>query len=191
LAIDDDIAILTSIRNILQDSFEVSLAKNIEIAKTILGTTDVDLILLDMEMPGASGMEFLELIKNDPSLYHIPIIIVSSHGTAGTIVGVQKRGAIDFVVKPISPQILIEKVNLAFQGSRKKISRLGLARKLQILENSCVHGKSDQIERIIADLEQFSFDLQIDAEIAHICRCAKGMEYDIVDKKIRQLLSTI
>ena len=81
LAIDDDITILTTICRILEGSYEVGLAKNLDIAKTILQTTSVDLILLDMEMPGASGMKFLETLHDDPSYYHIPVIIVSSHGT--------------------------------------------------------------------------------------------------------------
>ena len=70
LAIDDDITILASIRSILTKSFDVSCAKNIEIAKTILGTTEVDLILLDMEIPGVSGMEFLETLHKNSAFYH-------------------------------------------------------------------------------------------------------------------------
>jgi len=61
LAIDDDISTLTTIRSILDRNYEISLAKNINIAKTILNKTTVDMILLDMDLPGISGMDFLNI----------------------------------------------------------------------------------------------------------------------------------
>ena len=117
LAIDDDITILNGIRTILEETYEVSLAKNTEIAKAILNAVDVALILLDMNMPGLSGMDFLEFIRNDGSYKHIPVIIVSSQGTDDVLLEIKKRGAVDFVIKPIVPNILREKIHLAFKIS--------------------------------------------------------------------------
>jgi len=191
LVIDDSIAILTSIRSILEKTYDVSLAKDAEIAKTILETTDIDLILLDVEMPDMSGIEFLKILNNSPSWYHIPVIIVSSHGTPDIIIKSRKSGAADFVVKPIHPRILIEKIHSVFKTSKQKISKTGLCRKLQILENSCVTGKSSQVEDIIQDLEQIYFNLEIDEEIAAICMFARNMEYKLVDTKIKPLLETL
>ena len=188
LAIDDDITILNTIRSILEGTYEVSLAKSIDIALTILKTTRVDLILLDMNMPDVSGSDFLDFIHKDALLYHIPVIIVSSQGTADVIIEVKKKGAIDFVVKPISPNILTEKIRSSLKATRTKISRELLEEKLKRLIAACVTGKSGKVEKIIEGLEQIYFDLAIDAEIAEICKYARDMEYNHVDEKAKQLL---
>ena len=111
LAIDDDITILNTIRSVLEETYEVSLAKNTDSALTILKTTQVDLILLDLNMPIASGADFLEYIRRDASLYRIPVIVVSSQGTVNVRTEAREKGAVDFVIKPISPDILREKIH--------------------------------------------------------------------------------
>jgi len=191
LAIDDDITTLTNIRTILEKSYDVCLAKNTEIAKTILQTASINLILLDMEMPNVSGMEFLELLRGEPSYYHIPVIIVSSLGTPSVVMKINEKGAIDFVVKPISAITLNDKVHSVLQNTRKKISKVGLSRKLNILENSCIMGKSSRVEECINDIEQFCYDIETDLIIAEICKNAREMEYNLVGKKVKYLLSAL
>ena len=56
LVIDDDITALTVLRKILEHDFDVSLAKSVEMAWSVLNITVVDLILLDVEMPNISGL---------------------------------------------------------------------------------------------------------------------------------------
>ena len=189
LAIDDDITTLTTLRTILDRSYDVSLAKNADIAQTILKTAMVDLILLDMEMPSVSGMDLLKTIRNNCSLYSIPIIVVSSYGMANVIVNTQKMGALDFIVKPISAKILLEKIQAGLKTARKKISKAGLYRKLQALQCSCANGRTSQIEKVIRDLDQYCFNLETDTEIAEICKDVRKMEYTLADEKIKLLLS--
>ena len=191
LAVDDDITILTSIRNALEGSFDISLAKNIEIAKTILSKAVVDLILLDMDMPGMSGLDFLEILHEDHSFYHIPVIIVSSYGTPNIILDAKNKGAVDFVVKPVSPRILLAKIHSSLKNMRTRINKMGLFRKLQVLESSCVIGKSSRVEEIVRDMEQFYCDLDTDARVCEICMHAREMEYNVVNEKIKQLLSNL
>ena len=191
LAIDDDITILTSIRAIFENTYEVSLAKNTDIAKTILQTANINLILLDMEMPNVSGMDFLEALQGDPSYYHIPVIIVSSLGTSDVVIEIKKRGAIDFVVKPISATTLVDKVQSVLQVSRKKISKVGLFRKLNVLENSCVMGKSSRVEDCIKDIEHYCYDIETHMIISEICKNAREMEYNLVGEKVKMLLAAL
>ena len=191
LAIDDDITILNSIRAILEGTYEVSLAKSTDIARTILNTARVDLVLLDMNMPGSSGMDFLEFIRQDSSHYHTPVIIVSAQGTAETIIEVKKRGADDFVVKPISPAILREKIRSSLKAASVKTSRMSLELKLKRLADACVMGKSGNVEEIIADLEQVYYEQSVDAEIAEICAFARQMEYNLVDERIKALVQSL
>jgi DNA-binding response OmpR family regulator len=191
LAIDDDITVLNGIRTVLERSYEVSLAKNTDIAKTILNTTAIDLILLDMNMPGTTGMDFLEFIRGDDSHYHIPVIIVSAQGTTNVIVETQKMGAVDFVVKPISPNILREKIRSGLKVAGEKIGRIALVIKLRKLADACETGKGGQVEEIIQELEQVYYDHKIDSEVAEICKNAGEMEYSLVDEKIKKLLADL
>ncbi|GHV84639.1 hypothetical protein AGMMS50230_02470 [Spirochaetia bacterium] len=189
LAIDDDITILTLLRTILEGTFEVCLAKNAEIAMKILHTTRIDMILLDMKMPGLSGIELLDAIHQNTSFYYIPIIVVSSCGTPDVIVPAKKAGASDFIVKPIVPRTLLEKIHSTFKISAKKINHDILSRKLIILETACEQGKSSRVEEVVDELSQVYYNIATDLEIAEICKCAREMNYNLAAKKISKLLS--
>jgi DNA-binding NtrC family response regulator len=191
LAVDDNITTLAELRTILQGSFEVHLAKNAELAKKILHTVEIDVILLDLEMPGLSGMEFLDAIHNNTSFYFIPIIIVSSHGTGDFIVKAKMRGASDFVVKPVNHKTLLEKIYSVLKLARKKASRETLARKLNILETACTMGISGRIVELVAELEQVYCEIAIDLEIVEICKNAKEGNYKDAAAKIGKLIKNL
>lgn len=187
LAIDDDPTALIQVQGILEGSYEVSLAKNFEIARTILEKINVDLILLDMDLPGMSGMDILDLLHKDKSFYFIPVIIVSSYALKDVIVEAAKKGAYDFVVKPVSARILLEKVHTVFNTVPRKISRESLTRKMDMLEAACIKGKQSQVETITADLGHIYFTLDIDQKIAEICKLTARLEYDAAVQKIKHL----
>jgi DNA-binding NtrC family response regulator len=191
LAFDDDVTVLTNIRTILERHYDVSLAKNIDIAKTILRTTRVSLILLDVEMPGLSGMEFLEFIRSDPSLYHIPVSMVSSHGITNIIRDAKKHGAVDFVVKPFSSVTLLEKIHTVLMAAKIKILPDDLVETLNKLKQECFTGNSGAIDKIIGYLEIVYCDLSTDAKIAEICQYAKNLDYNLVNERLNQLFSEI
>jgi DNA-binding response OmpR family regulator len=155
----------------------------------ILDTTKVDMILLDMEMPKVSGLDFLKQLRKSPAFYHIPVIIVSSHGTADIIISAKKTGAKDFVVKPINPKTLLEKVHAAFKISPQRISRESLLKQLAILEIACRQGKSARVEETIGVLEQVYYNMSADKLIGEICRHARGLDYNLAAEKVAYLLS--
>ena len=62
----------------------------------------VDVVMLDMVMPGMDGIETLEAIKaRNPDL---PVIVLTAHGGIETVVKAMRAGAVDFFVKPASPE---------------------------------------------------------------------------------------
>ena len=107
------------------------------------------------------------------------------------IINAKKRGAVDFVVKPISAATLLEKIRSVLEISPKKISRLGLFRKLQILDSYCAKGKSSDVEEVIDNLEQVYYDKKIDDEITLIKKYARDMEYKLMGEKTKQLLLSL
>ncbi|WP_371398728.1 sigma-54-dependent transcriptional regulator [Algimonas porphyrae] len=83
------------------------------------GATSVDVILLDLVMPGRSGQDVLEeLAKSRPEL---PVIVLTGKGSIETVVTAMKSGARDFVVKPAAPERIIVSIRNALE--MKTLSR--------------------------------------------------------------------
>jgi CheY-like chemotaxis protein len=79
LVVDDDRDILEAVQEVLErEGYRVVSAADGVQAMTVLGSTNVDLILLDLLMPAMSGWEFLEQRAGDPQSVAIPVIIVSA-----------------------------------------------------------------------------------------------------------------
>jgi CheY-like chemotaxis protein len=112
LVIDDIIPSLNVIRKILENEFNVCLAKSIEIASIMLKTNKVDLILLDIEMPEMSGFDYLKQLQQTPQYSNIPVIFVTSYATKEFLIQAMNSGAKDFVVKPVSSGALIRKIHI-------------------------------------------------------------------------------
>ncbi|MDR0403698.1 MAG: response regulator [Treponema sp.] len=110
LAIDDIVLSLHVIKKLLEDTFEVYLAKSIDLASNILNSIKVDMILLDIEMPEISGLDYLKYLQETPQYRDIPVIFITSHATKEFIVEAMNAGAKDFIAKPISPDILKGKI---------------------------------------------------------------------------------
>ena len=116
LIADDEPDILEIIQyNLLAEGFEVITAKNgneaIEKAKRNLP----DLIILDIMMPGKTGMEVCNLLRQQPAFKNTLIIFLTALSDETTEVKGLESGADDYLTKPISPKILVSKVNALFR----------------------------------------------------------------------------
>lgn len=108
LIIDDEDAIRFSLRGILEDEgHDIIEAATGEEGLKLLADDTPDVIFLDIWMPGMDGLAVLEHIHN--ATPNVPVIMISGHGTIETAVNAIKRGAHDFIEKPLS----LEKVVLA------------------------------------------------------------------------------
>jgi CheY-like chemotaxis protein len=113
LAVDDMPLNLTAIRTVLRDDFDIRLSKSPIAALDILNTIKADLILVDVEMPEMSGFEFVERLRNHPEHREIPVIFVTSHEAPDVLERIASCGA-GYVLKPVVPRTLLEKVNAVF-----------------------------------------------------------------------------
>jgi putative two-component system response regulator len=121
LAVDDMPLNLAAIRTILRDDFDVRPAKSAGTALVMLNTIKADLLLVDIEMPEMSGFEFADRLRNNaehPEQKDIPVIFVTSH-EAPDIVEQALTCGIGYVLKPIIPQVLLEKVRMALGAEGK------------------------------------------------------------------------
>jgi putative two-component system response regulator len=110
LAVDDMAVGLTTMRTILQQEYDVRLAKSASIALEMLQQFKADLILLDIEMPEMSGFEFAGLLHKNPEHKDIPIIFVTSHANPQFIDQAMNFGAEGYIVKPFIPEALTKRV---------------------------------------------------------------------------------
>jgi two-component system, NtrC family, nitrogen regulation response regulator NtrX len=116
LIIDDEESIRDSLSGILADEgFATLTASSAEEGIELLDHKDVDLVLLDIWMPGMDGLEALKTIKNR---FDMPIIMISGHGTIETAIQATRMGAFDFIEKPLSYDKTILSINKGLHVAR-------------------------------------------------------------------------
>jgi len=112
LLVDDDPEILTLLQVKLKGQpFKIFTAVEGETAMSIVRTERPDLIVLDVNLPGLSGLEICRALKADKNTREIPIIMLSARGEEIDRVLGLEFGADDYVTKPFSPQELILRIN--------------------------------------------------------------------------------
>ncbi|MFP3043130.1 response regulator [Treponema primitia] len=191
LAVDDMAENLTTLRAILQDYFDVRLAKTAKMALSLMENVQVDLILLDIEMPGMTGFQFLEENrKTNPKHKNIPVIFVTSHADPDMITAAINAGAKDYIVKPIKPDILLKKIDAIIGLPEKNSARNPLEVELNKLLELIAAADSAKAEGIAEELEQLAAD-QIPAirePVQRIHTLVSRFDYEVAAKKIKELL---
>ena len=110
LITDDEENIRLSLKGGLEDEgYNTILASSGEEAQRIIEKQDVDLLLLDIWMPGKDGLQTLEEIKRDG--YSFPVIIMTGHGSIETAIRATRLGALDFIEKPLDLNKIIITIN--------------------------------------------------------------------------------
>ena len=110
LVVDDTPANIDVLAGMLKDDYQIKVAKNGEIALKIAKRLPLDLILLDIMMPGIDGFEVCRRLKSDHTTRHIPIIFVTAKITAEDELKGLELGAVDYITKPFNPPIVQQRV---------------------------------------------------------------------------------
>src|SRR5579862_1597809 len=115
LIVDDELSVRESLRLILKDYAEVTLAASGDAAVAMATTQTFDVILLDILMPGMDGLEILELIRAHSRAPQV--IMLTATKTVKTAVRAMKLGAFDYVTKPFDVDELLVLVERAAQAA--------------------------------------------------------------------------
>jgi putative two-component system response regulator len=121
LAVDDVSMNLRTMKAILEGLYDVRLAKSGALALDILKTTKADLVLLDIEMPGMTGFDVIDKMKQFPDCQGIPVIFITAHATPDLILAAYEHGAGDYIVKPINANVLHSKVHAMLLKNRRAL----------------------------------------------------------------------
>ncbi|MBK8609920.1 MAG: response regulator transcription factor [Chitinophagaceae bacterium] len=121
LIADDEPDILEIIQyNLQNEGYEVATAKNGLIALEEAKRFNPDLIILDIMMPGKNGIEVCNLLRMQPAFKDTLIIFLSALSDEVTEVKGLETGADDYITKPVSPKVLVSKVNALFRRLNKE-----------------------------------------------------------------------
>lgn len=111
LIIEDDSIMLLAIRSILAKSgYNLITAKDGKEAFEKLDTENYDIVVTDLMMPYANGLEVVSKVRNDVTKRHVSIIVCSSVGNEETITEAFRLGADDYLKKPIKAEELLARV---------------------------------------------------------------------------------
>ncbi len=116
LIVDDEEDILELVEyNLVKNGYRVTSVINGEDALSAARTQAPDVIVLDLMLPGMDGFEVCKIMKSDPSLSRVPIIMLTAKGEEADQVTGLELGADDYVTKPFSPRVLTARIRTALR----------------------------------------------------------------------------
>jgi len=111
LVVDDEEDILELVRyNLVREGYAVATTLSGEDALKAANSDPVDLIVLDLMLPGMDGLEVARRLKQNADTQEIPIVMLTAKGEEADIVTGLELGADDYLTKPFSPRILIARI---------------------------------------------------------------------------------
>ena len=117
LIVDDHSNLRQLIRVTLSQDFEILETDNGVAALTIIRSSMPDLVVLDIMMPGQyNGLAVLDIMKTEPQLKDVKVIMVSARGQLADFNDAINRGADDYFIKPFSPMKLAAKIKTMLLG---------------------------------------------------------------------------
>lgn len=132
LLVDDEAPFIDTLsKRLVKRGLTVSIANSGPEALEIIGRGDLlDVIVLDVKMPGMDGIETLKAIKNMNPL--LEVIMLTGHATVGSAIDGMKQGALDYLMKPCDLDLLMTKVQEAKMKKLKQEERINEARAMHI-----------------------------------------------------------
>ena len=119
LVVDDELTMRRLLsRFLVLNGHQTLTASDGAEALALLGRERVDLVLLDLMMPGMTGIEVLRRVKADQALAHLPVVMISAEMDMDSVAECIKHGAEDYLPKPFNPVILAARVSASLERQR-------------------------------------------------------------------------
>jgi two-component system nitrogen regulation response regulator NtrX len=151
LIADDERGIRDSLQRLLEfESYKVLLAPDGPSALKTAREQRVDLMLLDIKMPGMDGLEVLSHVHEEQP--GVPVVIISGHGTIQTAVEATRLGAYDFIEKPIDADRILLVIRNGLEQRKLLVENLSLREEFK--RSSEVVGESPEILAILETVKK-------------------------------------
>jgi two-component system nitrogen regulation response regulator NtrX len=151
LVVDDEEAIRDALRMVLEyEGYETVLAADGRAGLAELDGSPIGAVLLDIKMPGMDGMETLDRIVAREGAP--PVLMISGHGDIATAVECTRRGAVDFLEKPLQRERVLVSVRNALAGNRLRAENERLRRRVE--EETVLVGDSEPMVRLRAEISR-------------------------------------
>lgn len=179
LVIDDERSIRNTLKDILEyEKYQVDLAETGPAGLEKVKTGEYDVVLCDIKMPGMDGIEVLEKLAEQD--FDAPVVMISGHGNIDTAVEAIKKGAFDFIEKPLDLNRLLITIRNAMDKStlvtETKILKKKVSKKYEII------GKSDAIRKVIEMADRVA---RTDARV--LVTGSNGTGKELVARRIHDL----
>ncbi len=153
LLVDDDAAHLQALQRIFQrEHFEVLAASSGKEALALLRAQPIDVVLTDLMMPGMSGMDLLQAIRDLGS--EAQVVVVTAYGTIEKAVEAMRAGAYDFLEKPLKRVPVVETVRRAAEHGRLLAENRSLRAELSALRDRPLVGTSRVLRHVLETARQ-------------------------------------
>jgi len=180
LVVDDDRTMLAAFAEILGGlEHEVATARRAEAAIEQLQGAPADLVILDIQLPGMSGLDALRLIKQEhPKL---PVVVITGHGTMNTAIEATKLGAFDYQLKPIEPEQMLATIERALAGVRLMRGQVAVGTEKATATGEAIVGQSAVMQEVYKAIGRVA-----QTEAAVLIRGESGTGKELVARAIYQ-----
>lgn len=144
LIIDDEASLRQTLARILQRAgFEVTTAASGKEGLSLVSAHPFDLLYLDIRMPDMNGLEVLKIIHE--KFPELPVILFSAQPDLNSAVEALRRGATDYLLKPLKPQAVIDRTQAILANQQTGWRKRELQRQIDALQGELLALKSDNV----------------------------------------------
>jgi signal transduction histidine kinase len=181
LVIDDDESMRDSCTQILtKDGFLAEMAKDGSSGLKKIEETKPDLVLIDLKMPGISGLKVLERTNEiDPNII---AVVITGYATVESAVEAMKKGAYDFLPKPFTPDELRIIIKRGLERRRLILETESLRREKKLMEENFITMVSHQLRSPLAAILQY-FEVILGGMVGEV----SGKQKEMIQKAQRRL----
>jgi DNA-binding NtrC family response regulator len=152
LLVDDEASIRMALKEILEyESHTVIESPDAVAGLKALSQETFDLVITDIKMPKVDGLEFLQQIKDQG--HEMPVVMITGHGTIDTAVESIKKGAFDFIQKPLDLNRVLVTVRNATQSGQMERETKVLKKKVARISGTHIVGESPAIQEILGMID--------------------------------------
>ncbi len=192
LLVDDEEDIIELLRyNLSREGFAIEKAATGEAALDKAASRRLDLIILDLMLPGIDGLDVTRKLKSDGRTREIPIIMLTAKGEEADIVAGLELGADDYVTKPFSPRVLVARVKTVL---RRKSDDRSEEEKIIRIHNLLIHPGRRSVVLGGVPLDLTYTEFQVLSYLAkrpgwvatrtQIVDAVKGEDYAVTDRSV-------